>query len=322
MTKIHIGYLAFVQFVRRKRLKSILPEWLYVVITQNYNLEDIQEIRVRKNKPIKICYKGKIIDLKTNSGLYLKPIIASSELIEYIISCSTKNSLYAFEEQIKSGFIVTENGLRIGLCGTAVVNNDKITFIKNISSLNIRIGHNIPDVSKTIFNYIASNHEVKNTLIISPPGAGKTTFLRDIIQKLSEFQDIPNIMVVDEKFELAGENQRFSLGNNVDVMQGSNKRFAFYDAIKVMNPSVIVTDELTGEDDIDGVRFAAWSGVGVIATAHAKNMEELKSKPYFEKLLKEKIFQRFVCLSKRNGVGTIEGVFDENSFALFLPYLS
>lgn len=302
-------------------MRNILPEWLFGLISKNYNLEDVQEIRIRQNKPIQICYKGRCVELKTDAGLYLKPVFATPELIDYVISYATKKSLYAFEEQIRSGFIVTENGIRIGICGTSVVCDDKITFIKNITSLNIRIAHQVSNISNEIMHYIFSNGYVKNTLIISPPGAGKTTMLRDIIRKLSDENSVSNIMVVDEKFELAGENQRFDLGANVDVMQGGNKKFAFFDAIKVMNPSVVVTDELTNEKDIEGLKFAVWSGVSVIATVHAKNLEELKNKDCFGKLFADKIFQNFICLSKRNGVGTIEGVFDENSFAIYLPYL-
>lgn len=302
-------------------MKNLLPEWLYMNLFNNYKLDDIQELRIRKNQPIQICYKGRMIELKKDNGLYLNSVIATSELLDYIISMATKRSLYAFDDQIKNGFLVTENGIRIGLCGTAVIDNDKIKMIKKISSLNIRIGHNIQGCASEIMSYLVYGERVKNTLILSSPGEGKTTLLRDIIIKLSDRYNIPNIMVVDEKFELAGENQRFDLGKNVDVMQGSNKRFAFLDAVKVMNPSVIATDELTTEDDINGIKFAIKSGVSVIATVHAKNIEELKTKDYFSSLIKEKYFDRFIILSKKNGVGTIEGVFDEKSIALYLPYL-
>ena len=302
-------------------MRNILPDWLFQNLSQNYNLAYIQEIRIRKNQPIQICYKGKMVDLKNDAGLYLKPLFATAETIDYIISVATKNSLYAFDEQIKNGYIITENGIRIGLCGTAVVSDGKISLIKKISSLNIRIGHNIVDCSSEIIHFIVSNQKVKNTLILSSPGEGKTTLLRDIILKLSNKFNIPNIMVIDEKFELSGEKQNFDLGKNVDVMQGANKRFSFFEAIKVMNPNVIATDELVSDEDIEGVKFAIKSGVSVIATVHSKNLDELKTKQYFEKLISEKYFERFVVLSKRNGVGTIEGVFDDKSFALYLPYL-
>ena len=302
-------------------MKNILPDWLFQNLSQNYKLCDIQEIRIRKNQPIQICYKGKMIELKSDTGIYLKPLYASAEMLEQIVLVATKHSLYAFDEQIRNGYIITENGIRIGLCGTAVVKDGKISLIKKISSLNIRIGHNVVDCSNDIIHFIVSGQKVNNTLILSAPGEGKTTLLRDIVLKLSNKFNIPNIMVVDEKFEIAGETQNFDLGKNVDVMQGTNKKFAFFEAIKVMNPSVIATDELVTEEDIEGVKFAIKSGVSIVATVHAKNIDELKSKPYFEKLILDNYFERFIVLSKRNGVGTIEGVFNEKSFALFLPYL-
>ena len=302
-------------------MKNILPDWLFNNLSKNYKLCDIQEIRIRKNQPIQICYKGMMVELKSDTGIYLKPLYASAEMIEQIISVATKHSLYAFDEQIKNGYIITENGIRIGLCGTAVVKDGKISLIKKISSINIRIGHNIIDCSRDIIHFLVSSQRVKNTLILSAPGEGKTTILRDIVLKLSNTFNISNIMVIDEKFEIAGESQNFDLGKNVDVMQGANKKFSFFEAIKVMNPSVIATDELVTDEDIEGVKFAIKSGVSVIATVHAKSIEELKSKQYFEKLILDNYFERFIVLSKRNGVGTIEGVFNEKSFALFLPYL-
>ena len=184
-------------------MKSILPEWLYKILREKYVLSEIQEIRIRKNQPIQISYKGKIIELSISSGLYLKPLFATSETIDYIISVATKNSLYAYDEQIKNGYIVTDNGVRIGLCGTAVVDKGEIKLLKNITSLNIRIGHKIDNCSGEIIDYIISHKKVKNTLIISAPGEGKTTMLRDIVVKLSNKYNVPNIMVIDEKFEIS-----------------------------------------------------------------------------------------------------------------------
>ena len=302
-------------------MKNILPDWLYCCIVQKYHLSDIQEIRIRVNKPIQICYRGKYLELMNEAGLYLKPLIADNQLIDYIISVATKNSFYAFEDQIKNGYIVTGDGIRIGLCGTAVIKKGEVSFIKKITSINIRIAHAVQDCSESIINYLVANGVVKNTLIVSSPGAGKTTLVRDIATKLSNDFKIPNIMIVDEKFELGGENQIFNLGANVDLMQGSNKRFAFYEAIKVMNPSVIVSDEIISKEDIDGVRFAMGSGVSIIATVHANNLNSLKSKDGFKELIEEKKFERIIILSKRCGVGTIEAVFNENLNALFLSSL-
>ena len=303
-------------------MNNILPEWLYECIKEKYHLNDIQEIRIRQNQPIQISYRGKYIDIQSNTGLYLKPLIATKELIDYVIGAATKKSMYAFDDQIKNGYIVAENGIRIGLCGTAVVKNGEVSFLKNITSLNIRIAHSVVDCSKKIINYLTVDKVVKNTLIVSSPGAGKTTLIRDIIAQLSNNFQIANILVIDEKFEIAGHGVKYNLGSNVDFIQGVNKKFAFYDAIKVMNPSVIVADEITSVNDIEGIQFAIKSGVSVVATIHAGGIEDLKSKLYFKEVIKEKYFERIVLLSKRNGVGTIEGVFDENFIALFLPYVT
>ena len=158
-------------------MKSILPDWLYCNITQKYNLNEIQELRIRANQPMQICYRGKYFVLMNDSGLYLKPINATKDLIDYIISAATKNSLYAFEDQIKNGYIVTGSGIRIGLCGTAVLKKREVTFLKQITSLNIRIAHQVIGCSESIINYIVTNSKVKNTLIVSSPGAGKTTLV-------------------------------------------------------------------------------------------------------------------------------------------------
>ena len=199
-------------------MKNILPDWLYCCISQKYNLCEIQEIRIRVNQPIQICYRGKYLELMNETGLYLKTIIANEDLMDYIISVATKNSLYAFEDQIKNGYIVTGSGIRIGLCGTAVIKKGEVSFIKKITSINVRISHAIKDCSEPIIDYLVSNGVVKNTLIVSSPGAGKTTLVRDIATKLSNDFKIPNVMIVDEKFELGGENQNFDLGGKNEIL--------------------------------------------------------------------------------------------------------
>lgn len=302
-------------------MKNILPNWLLKNIEQNFKLTDIQELRIRKDKPIQVCYRGKYLELKNSEGIYRQSVIATKETIDYILATATKNSLYAYEDQIKNGYLVTENGIRIGLCGTAVTKNNQISFLKNITSLNLRLAHQVEGCSKKIINYIVSNSEIKNTLIISEPGAGKTTLTRDIIEQMSNQFNIPNILVIDEKFELAGENNKFTLGTNVDLMQGTNKRFAFYDAIKVMNPNVIITDELITTEDMEGVKFAICSGVKIIATAHAKTISQIREKDFINYLVKDKCFDLFILLSKRNGVGTIEGVFNDKFQAIYLSDL-
>jgi stage III sporulation protein AA len=301
-------------------LKNLLPTWLYIAISKECPEEYIQELRVRLNRPLQGNFKGRIFKFCLADGLKTSPYIASEDLISYIISVATKQSLYAYAEQIKKGFISTDNGVRIGLCGTAVYENETLTMLKKITSLNIRFGHFIHGCSGEIVRFLVEDDRIKNTLIISPPGAGKTTLLRDLIFRFSEECNASNILVVDERFELAGFSQEFMLGKNVDVVSGVSKKFAFSESLKVMNPSVIVADEIADEGDIEAIKQASKSGVQVVATAHAENLEDLKSKKYFREIFEEGYFERFVILSKRNGVGTIEGVFSARGKPLYIPY--
>lgn len=301
---------------------KILPDWLVEKITSNFALEYIYEIRLRLNKPIFINYKGKCQKIIDREGYNLYPVIASAELINYVISNATRQSIYAYNNQIKNCYISAPYGVRIGVCGTVVYNDNKVATIKNITSLNIRIPHDVKNCSDKILNLIC-DCSVKNTLIISPPGAGKTTLIRDIIQKLSNEKNISNILVVDEREEISfgQDGIGFNIGDSVDVVLDSKKSFAFNECLKTMAPSVIVTDEISDEEDIVSIKQSIKSGVKVIATAHAVSINDIKQKPYFKEILDLKYFERIIVLSKRNGVGTIECVYDENLRGLFLPLM-
>ena len=283
-------------------LNNILPEWLFKIISNNYQLDSVYEIRIRLEKPIMINYKGEYIYLKINNSYQSSNIIANLDLINYVLAVATKQSIYAYNNQIKNCYITTDSGIRIGICGTVVYDNGEVSTIKNITSLNIRISHEVINCSKKIIGLITIDNELKNTLIISPPGAGKTTLIRDIVESLSKENNIKNILVVDERYEIAGLNYaKFELGDAVDVISGSDKNFAFENVLKTMSPSVIVTDEVSRECDIDSIKEVIKSGVKVIATAHAKNILDLKNKKYFNALIEDKYFERIVVLSKRNG---------------------
>lgn len=303
-------------------MQRLFPKWLFDYISNNFILEYIYEIRIRLNKPIIINYCGKYEVLYEKNTFKPKSIICNNELINYIMTVATKQSMYAYNEEIKHCYVQFDGGIRIGICGTVVYNNDKILTIKNITSLNIRIAHEILNCSKKIIDLLCFNGIVKNTLIISPPGQGKTTFIRDIANQLSNKKQINNILIIDERYEISGGYlSEIDIGLTTDVITGCNKSFAFLEAIKTMNPTVMITDEISSESDIESIKQTIRSGVKVIATAHAENINDIKTKKYFESIISEKYFERIIVLSGRNGVGTIEGVFDENFRVLYVPYL-
>ncbi|MCL2822115.1 MAG: Flp pilus assembly complex ATPase component TadA [Firmicutes bacterium] len=232
--------------------------------------------------------------------------------IAQIVLRAAEFSIYAYNNQISSGYITIAGGIRIGIAGEIVYDKDKIKTQKNISSLVIRIPHQIKGCANRVFSRI--NHaKNKNTLVISPPGAGKTTLLRDLARQVADAGH--NTLLVDERSELAacvGGVAQLDIGECADIISGAKKDYAFSFGIRSLRPSFIFTDELGGRDDIDAIVQAACSGVSVIASVHADGIEGLKARSEFDKLFLNKIFGTYIVLSLRRGAGTYEKILDEN----------
>lgn len=296
-------------------LKNLLPNKIYEALS-TINIKDICEIRIRKNSPITINISGtnKYLSNDGLSNCENNAIIASSSLINYIIQQSSNNALYTINDQLINGYISVKGGIRIGIAGEVVTVNNQIKTIKNITSLNIRIPHEVKNCSLNSYLYLVNGNNIFNTLILSPAGAGKTTFLRDFAYQLKLRHKNLNILIVDERNEITGiSDGEYSLGaKNIDIYSNCTKSFAFENGIRSMKPDVILTDELNLDKDIDAIENAVTSGVKVIATIHANSIHDLKNKKQFKYILNNKMFNRFVVLSNNFGVGTLEGIFDEN----------
>lgn len=295
-------------------IRSILNK----VSEQDY--ENIQEIRLRVNKPLMVTsnvdyvlnIEGKLLKSQNNS------YIVKIQDIEQTVELMSENSLYAYQEELKNGFLTLKGGHRVGIVGKVVTEKNEIKILKDISGLNIRIARQITGCASRIIPMLINEESVYHTLILSPPNCGKTTMLRDIITQLSS--GVPEIGfngvkvgIVDERSEIAacfrGIPQN-DVGIRTDVLDSCPKPQGIIMLVRSMSPYVIATDELGTKRDIDAVEEALNAGIKIITTAHARNINELEKKPLIGELFRQGLFERIVILSSSKGPGTIEDVLD------------
>ena len=267
------------------------------------DLDALSELRLRMGFPIFGIFNGKKAYLAPSGATLDKTsaFMCGQEDISETVNSATERSLYAFNDRLKQGFITTRDGVRIGVAGECVFDNDKISTIKKISSLNVRVPHEIKNCSASIYHKIYSG-TVYNTLIISPPAKGKTTLLKDLARKFNDNTDY-SILIIDER----GEFNRIA-GENIDVIKYSNKIYALNYAIRSMSPQIVITDELQSKDDWKSAEQATNSGIKIIASCHGKNISDLKSKDFFNKT----VFERYVVIDDKKPAGSIKGIFDKD----------
>lgn len=277
---------------------SFLPECVLNAVNKlDYNL--LTEIRLRRGQPVIIGYDNEYRYLgEEGVSLNEKDKIAVSD-VNSVLNAATKGCIYAYTEQMKSGFITVGHGVRIGIAGEYVTQDGCVNTIKNITSLNIRIPHDIKGCSDYICKNLLSEG-LKSILIFSKPGMGKTTMLRDISRYISRGK-LLNVLIFDERGEIAaidGYGDGFDIGY-ADVVRSFNKFDAIKSAVRAMKPDVIITDELYGEKDLKAVEYAYECGINIIASSHTVDRKVLSKMP----------FEYFVELKKINGQPVI---YDKN----------
>lgn len=282
---------------------NCFPSKIKEQITNNINtqeLDTLEEIRIRNNLPI-------ILNLGQAEKI-IKYIVNREEM-EYIFQKICENSIYSYQNQITNGYITLKGGNRVGLVGTAVIKEGKVTNFNYISSLNFRVSRQIIGCSNKIMEEIINKKEntIYNTLIISAPGKGKTTLLRDIVRNISN--GIPeklsgmNITVIDERGEISATYKGIAqndLGIRTDVINDMPKHIGMRMAIRSMAPQVIVADEIGNKEDADSIKYALCCGVKGIFTAHGKTIEEITNNPELNNLIKSKVFEKIIRIEQKN----------------------
>lgn len=276
-------------------LKELLPPHIFNV----YLKYSPEEIRFVHGKPIAVEIQGKIFFVSETGDIAItagNAVICGRDMINALFKKACDNSVYAYEEEIKNGFITIDGGHRIGLCGRGVMKNGMLTHIKDISALNIRISREVCGCADEIVKFICGGG-ISNTLIISPPGCGKTTMLRDIARILGKNNKVG---IADERSEISGGT--FDVGTLTVVMDGVLKAVAADMMIRSMGLDIIITDEIGSTADEVAIRRAIYSGVSVIASMHGFSVSDVKEK----NARLYSCFGKAVVLSKKHGRGTIE----------------
>ncbi len=297
-------------------LYKIFPAKLREKISRNDLIaEGYTEVRLRCNGPVILLKGREEYFLHSNGGIcreaqnaYIVSVNEIREMVEYV----SNFSVYAYEEELRQGFLTIQGGHRVGICGKAVLSEGKIKTIRNISFLNVRLAREKKGCAESILPYLFEGDRLCHTLIVSPPGCGKTTLLRDMIRCVSEGGC--KVAVIDERSELAacyhGVPQN-NLGPRTDVLDGCPKTLGMELMLRSMSPEVIAVDELGGEREIEMIEKSMHCGCSILATAHGEG-----SRQWFEKERAEKrripagLFERYVFLKPGGQPGRIEAVYD------------
>lgn len=276
-----------------------LPTQLAKLILE-HNIQKLEEIRIRANKPV-ILKLGQV-------EIVLSYTITTNEIIG-ILQNICNNSIYTYQNQICNGFITLPGGNRVGVAGNVVIKDGQVSNISYIYSLNFRISHQINGASDNILKYVldTENNTIFNTLIVSPPGAGKTTIIRDLAKRISNgineinFRGL-DVSIIDERGEIAAMTKGITfndVGIRTDVLDNVPKSIGIRMAVRSMAPKVIIADEIGNKDDVNIINYAICSGVKCIFTAHGSNMEDLLKNNEINKIINLQLFSKIIFLDEK-----------------------
>ncbi|MBQ9833210.1 MAG: stage III sporulation protein AA [Clostridia bacterium] len=257
--------------------------------------ESLNEIRLRVNRPIQLVYSQ------------------SEELLDYVVSIADcklllgllcEHSVYSHEDDLNNCFVTLPNGCRVGVCGRFLCEGGSIKNIVEASFFNFRIARQCIGAADDAMRYISKNGRIASTLIISAPGGGKTTLLRDAARNIASGKYGKKVCIADERSEIAASRHgipSLDVGERTDVLDACPKAEAMRLMIRTMSPDVIITDEIGTLADALAVMDAASCGVSVIASAHAQSLSELKQRPFMRELADSGVFENILLLCREAG---------------------
>lgn len=256
------------------------------------NADEITEIRLRADRPVYIDLLG---------GSDVKGEFIDGQTLHNILNALMDNSMYSRENELKQGYFTTSEGFRVGVCGKVNAGKYGIEQLANIGSACIRIPREVLGCARQIYE-IAQNSARYSLLIVSPPGMGKTTLLRDYIRFLSDGG--MNIGLADERREIAcclDGIPQLDVGDRTDVMDGCPKYLGLSMMIRACAPDLVAADEIGSVEEAQALIDAKRCGVHIAVSAHGLDLNDVRRRPYVGMLLAEKVFDWCVLLGPGRG---------------------
>jgi len=290
-------------------------------------LSDAEELRLREGRPLELALHGKHAYVTAGGALAEDPKEAyhpDHTDCHQLLDLLTNHSVYTLEEELRRGYITIRGGHRVGISGKAVLDKGSVKQLRDINSFNIRIARELRDVAKPLLPKLLDTPAgtIHHTLVISLPGQGKTTLIRDLTRLISAGEwsvtGMPRglkVGIVDERSEIAAVVRgvpNFDVGPRTDVLDGCPKAEGMMMLIRSMSPDVLVVDEIGRPEDAGAIHEALRAGIRVIATAHGQSFEDIRGRPMLRELMQEQVFYRYVVLGHTYGIGRVYRIYDRD----------